>query len=274
VLIFVNIILLFIIVISLISVSSRLFFRGKNKLSKPDSTNYYLREERQNKRNQILKTVLYIGTFLLNWILFERIFGLIGVLYGSINLISIYTLVKLIIHLKKPKSECRKQKIINKLKMQFKLKYLIFTIISTIYLIGIYMMFSFYYPFGFIWPSNFVVYIILGYIAFPVFLSVEILLRKIVYPQLRFLKSEGSKNRILTITAIIIIISLMILSQRISHFPSVLFTYIIFLLTIIQNTKIFQSVKNFYPTVIISFTIIQVFFAAVLSNAIGVSIIL
>ncbi len=274
VLIFLNIILLFIIVISLISVSSRIIFRKKHKSEESDLLIYESLLITLNKRRQIGKIVLYLGTFLLNWVIFERIFGIKGVLYGSINIILFYTLIKIFLHCKKPKSERSKHKLLEFIKSQFNLKYIVFTIICTVYLIGIYMIFSFYYPFGFIWPSNFVVHFTLGYLAFPVFLSIEILLRKVIYPQLSNLKSESSKNRVLILTMIIIMISLMLLTMRISHFPSVLFMYIILLMVIIQNTKILHNVKSFYPVIIISFSIIQIFFAAVLSNAIGVSIIL
>ena len=66
----------------------------------------------------------------------------------------------------------------------------------------------------------------------------------------------------------------MLLTQKLSLFPSVLFMYLIFLVVIIQNTKIFQNVNSFYPVVFISFRLIQIFFAAVLSNAIGVSMVM
>ena len=272
--IFLNIILLFIIIISLISVSSRIFFRKKHKPEESNSINYNPLLTNSNNRKSMLKIVLYIGTFLLNWLIFERIFGIKGILYGSLNLVFIYSLIRLLVYLKKPKYMGRKQNLRELIKSQFNLKYIMFTIICSAYLIGIYMIFSFYYPFGFIWPSNFVVHFILGYLAFPVFLSIEILLRKVIYPNLNNLKSEHSKNRVLILTSIIIMISLMLLTMRISHFPSVLFMYIIFLLIIVQNTKILENVKSFYPVIIISFSIIQIFFAAVLSNAIGVSIIL
>ncbi|MFW9824557.1 MAG: hypothetical protein ACFFE4_16560, partial [Candidatus Thorarchaeota archaeon] len=79
-------------------------------------------------------------------------------------------------------------------------------------------------------------------------------------------------NKVLTLVSLIIMIVLMFLSMRISILPSSLFMYTIFLLVIIQNTKIFQNVKSFYPVVIITFVIVQIFFAGVLSNAIGVNI--
>ncbi len=273
VLIFINILLIFITIISLISVSASLFFRKNNKFDKPCSFNYR-KFNNSNKRRQVIKPIAYTGAFLLNWLIFERIFGMVGIIYGSISMILFFVVIKLVIYFKKSKNMRFNFILKEKIKSEFKIKYLIFTAMCAAYFIGIYMLFSFYYPFGFIWPSNFVVDFILGYLAFPVFLSVEILLRKVLHPSLQFLKSESSMNRILIISTIIIMVSLMGLMRKFSYFPSVLFMYIVFLLVIIQNTKIFQNVNSFYPVVIISFSIIQIFFATVLSNAIGVSIVL
>ncbi|MFX0083359.1 MAG: alpha/beta hydrolase [Candidatus Hodarchaeota archaeon] len=274
VLIIINLALLFINVIYLISISSRLFFRKEEGIEDLNSINYEILFSNSYKKRQILKVVLSIGAFLLNWVILERIFGLPGVLFASLNMILIYYLIKLIIFLKKPKKIGVKLNFTKKVKAQFKLKYLIFTILSTVYLLTIYMMFSFYYPFSFIWPSNFAVHIILGYFAFPVFLSIELLLRKVIYPQLKFLKSKGSKNKVVMITTILVLISLMFLTKRLSYFPSLLFTFLIFVLVIIQNTKIFEKINSFYLVVIVSFSIIQIFFAAVISNAVGISLII
>ena len=187
-------------------------------------------------------------------------------------MVGLYYLVKFLSYLKASKVERRRIFSLKYIKSHFKFKYLIFIMLSTVYLIAIYMIFSFYYPFSFIWPSNFAVHFILGYLAFPVFMSIELLFRKIIYPQLIFLKSKSSKNRVILITTILVLISLMFLTKRLSYFPSLLFTFIIFVLVIIQNTKIFENIKCFYPVVFISFTIIQIFFAAVISNAIGISL--
>ena len=274
ILIFLNIILLFIIVISLISISSRIFFRKKNEIKEFNLSNYQSISTSLSKGKYTLEIIIKIGLFLTNWFIFERIFGIKGILYGSLNFIFIYMGIEIITYLKKPRHERNKVKLKKIIQSQLKIKYIVFTIICTLYFIVIYMIFSFYYPFGFIWPSNFAIHFLLGYLAFPVFLSIEIFLRKVIHPKLSILNSESSRNRVLLITAIIIIISLMLLSAPISHFPSVLFMYVIFLLVIILNTKILQSVKSFYSVVMISFSIIQIFFAAVLSNAIGVNIIL
>jgi predicted esterase len=272
ILIIINIALLFMSVIYLISISSKIFFRKEQGIKDLNSSSYETLISNSYKKRQILKVVLWIGAFLLNWAIFERIFGLQGVLFASLNMILIYYLTKLILFLKKPKKIGVKLNFTKNLKAQLKLKYLIFTILSTVYLITIYMMFSFYYPFSFIWPSNFAVHFILGYFAFPVFLSIELLLRKVIYPQLNFLKSKGSKNKVIMITTILVLISLMFLTKRLSYFPSLLFTFLIFILVIIKNTKIFEKINSFYLVVIVSFSIIQIFFAAVISNAIGIGL--
>ncbi len=270
-LIFINIILIFISVISLISISSRIFFRKEKKFEHFTSLGIELSTNTSNNLKIIITTTLYIGAFLLNWVLFEKFYGLKGIVYASILMLISFAAIRIISYIKKSKKIRTIPNLKQMIKNQFKLKYLIFTLICATYFIAIYMLFSFNYPFGFIWPSNFVVDFMLSYLALPVFFSIEMLLRKVIYPKLKFLKSEGSKNRVLIITAIITMITLMALTRQLSYFPSVLFMYVVLLLVIIQNTKIFQNVKSFYPVVLISFTMVQIFFAAVISNAIGVS---
>ena len=215
--------------------------------------------------------MLIITGFLLNWLLFECIIGIIGLVYSSIGVIVVFTIFKIIAYLKKTKGLIKNSDFKKIIKTQFKLKYIIYTISCVSYFIAIYMIFSFYYPFGFIWPSNFVIHFLMGYLVFPVFLSIELLLRKVIYLNLSSFKH---KNRVIITLAIVIIFSLMLMTQKLSFFPSELFMYVIFLFVILLNTKIFQNIKSFYPNVLISFSIVQIFFAAVLSNAIGVSMVI
>jgi pimeloyl-ACP methyl ester carboxylesterase len=274
VLIFLNILLIFIIVISLISVSSQIFFRKKNRNDELESHIHKPVLSSTSKRKSLLRIPLFLGLFLLNLFGFQKIFGLKGILYGSLCFLVVYVMVKLISLLSTLKQGKCKLNLNKILKTEFNLKYFIFTIICTVYFIGIYMMFSYFYPFGFIWPSNFVVHFMLAYFVFPIFLSIEILLRKVIHPLLNSLKSESSKNKVLLIATVLIMLTLMMLSRCMSYFPSVLFMNIIFLLVIIQNTKILQNLRTFYPVVVTSFTIVQIFFATVLSNVIGVNFIL
>ncbi|MFX0024287.1 MAG: alpha/beta hydrolase [Candidatus Hermodarchaeota archaeon] len=270
-LIIINIILIFTLLISLISVSSRIFFRKENDNETAVLIDNNLVISTPTKRKQSVKLLLFITGFLLNWLLFESIFGIIGLVYSSIGMIVILKIIKIKTLLKKKIGSKKKSDLLTNIKTQLKLKYIIYSIFCVSYFILIYMIFSFYYPFGFIWPSNFIVHFLWGYLVFPVFLSIELLLRKVIYP---YLVSFKHKDGILMISAIVIIFSLMLMTQKLSFFPSELFMYVIFLLAIILNTKIFQNVKSFYPVVLISFSMVQIFFAAVLSNAIGVSMVI
>jgi len=274
VLIFLNIVLIIIITTYLISISSKVFFRKKNDAVDYISINNESRIYASNKTKQIFKIISYIGAYILNWILFKIIFGSIGIIYASINMILVYLAIKLFIHFKKPKYERKTQNIVKKMKSQWKLKYIVFIIISMSYFIVLYIMFSFYYPFGFIWPANLTLHSLLAALTFPIYLSIEILLRKVIYPQLNYTNSEASKNKIIIINAIVLIVSLTALTPHLSCFPSGVFTHLVFLIVIILNTKIFESIKSFYPIVVISFNIIQIFLATLLSNAIGVNMVL
>ena len=65
----------------------------------------------------------------------------------------------------------------------------------------------------------------------------------------------------------------MFFAQNFAHLPSVLFTFLILLVITVYNTIIFEHTKRFSAVLISSFDIIQLFFSAVISNVIGISII-
>ncbi|MFX0057640.1 MAG: alpha/beta hydrolase [Candidatus Hodarchaeota archaeon] len=191
------------------------------------------------------------------------------IILGSITII--LTILGFRIYLTKPKEERQKidiKKLI--LKPPKKLKYFIYSTVSSFYFIAIYMIFTYFYPFAFMWPSNYLNFIIGSITAFPIYFSLEIFYRKVIYPRLNFLRTERQKSYVIIILATFIQINLMILTWSWAFFPSVIFTYLIFLIVIIQNTLIFEHTKSFGSVVLSSFEIIQIFFAAVVSNAIGI----
>ena len=181
----------------------------------------------------------------------------------------IYIAVKLAVVYKKIVKEKVKFNLNLLAKSPIRVKSFIYSSVCTVYFIIIYLIFSFSYPFAFMWPSNYMNYI-LTVTAFPIYFSMEILYRKAIYPRLNFLKSEKSKSIIIIILAIFIQVNLIFLTWSWSFFPSVIFTYLIFLIVIIQNTLIFEHTRTFSSVVLSSFEILQMFFAAVISNALGI----
>ena len=120
------------------------------------------------------------------------------------------------------------------------------------------------------WPSNYLPNIIMATVAFPVYFSMELLFRRAIYPQLNFLKTEQKKTQWTIIIAVYVFINLVSLTWAWSFFPSVMFMYLIFFYTIIQNTLIYQNTQRFSTVLLSSFNVIQLFFAAIISNALGI----
>ncbi len=267
--------LLFLIVLLLTSYMAQFFtYKDEDQDTAPTENNP--KHPRIHESYKIAKIVIYTGMFLLNWEIFERIFGLIGIFYASLNITIIYLLIKMINYYNKLKLDKVKfgwLQFKTLLKFQFRLKHVIFALFASFYFIGIYILFSFSYPFAFMWPSNFI-QILVAELAFPIYFSIEIFYRKILYPQLTFLKTERKKSLWIIAISIFIQIFLISLTSSWLFFPSVIFLYAIFSVVIIQNTLIYENTKSFSLTILSSFNIIQLFFAAVVSNVLGISTVL
>ncbi len=273
VLIFLNLGLLISIILLLISYSSK-FLRLNNKFNNESSENhkYPSLKKKIGKIIDILKILFYSFIFITNWLYFSFFFGLIGIFYASLLFSSGYLIIKFIaygLHFKERKIRFNKKKLKKVLRQEFNVNMLVYTTICAWYLILVYLLFSFYYPFAFMWPSN-LLNIVISIAIFPIYFSIEILFRKILYPRLNFIKSEKNKAKIIIISAFIIYGILMMLARNYTYLPSVLFTFIIFFIVTVGNTIIYEHTRTFSAVLISSFNIIQLFFSAVISNVIGI----
>jgi dienelactone hydrolase len=276
IILFVTLILLVFIILSLISYTSKYIPFKKEVLlieTVRKQTTLLKIKDKAIKVKQILKIVFYTTIFLLNWELFERVFGLAGIFLASLNITVIYFTIKIILYL----TELRKDEVkfdLNQIKAliksEFQLRYLIYALVCNFYFIAIYVIFSFFYPFAFMWPSNFLNTVLAAAVVFPVYFSLELLYRKAIYPQLSFIKNERKKTIWIVVIALYVQINLMTLTWTWAFFPSVIFMYLIFLYAIIQNTLIYENTQRFSAVILSSFALIQLFFAAVVSNALGI----
>ncbi len=274
--IFITLILLILIVLSLTIYTSKFFPYKKESLEKPMpiiTGKLSKIKDRATRIRKILQIIVYTTLFLLNWEIFERTLGLLGIFYASLNITIVYFTVKIVIYLRKLKDEKVKfdlKHIWDLIKSELQSKYLVYALICNGYFIAIYLIFSFFYPFAFMWPSNFFGTLLAAAVVFPVYFSLELLYRKVIYPQLNFIKRERIKSFWIIIIAVYIHINLMTLTWTWAFFPSVIFMYLILLYAIIQNTLIFENTQRFSTVILSSYIIIQLFFAAVVSNAIGI----
>ncbi|MFX1375081.1 MAG: alpha/beta hydrolase family protein [Promethearchaeota archaeon] len=280
ILIFLNLGLLIAIIFLLISYSAK-FFRLR-----PESNNQILEKEKDslskikrikkkiNSSIKIIQIVCYSSLFILNWLYFNYHLGLIGIFYASLVFSGSFIIIKFFIYLirlKRQEIRFNKQHIKDIIKQEFNLSVLAYSAICSWYFILVYFIFSFYYPFAFIWPSN-ILNVFISITIFPIYLSIEILFRKIMYPLLNFVKSEKNKARITIISAFIIYITLMTIARSYTYLPSVLFTFVIFLIVTVGNTIIYEHTRTFSAVLVSSFSIIQLFFSAVISNVIGLGL--
>ena len=274
VLIIINFGLLLLIVFLLISYSAK-FFRFK---ALPDNqktekkVGILSKNEKLDKIIKIVKILFYSAIFILNWQFFASTFGLIGIFYASIIFSGSYLtfkLVKFMIQFKKKRAGSIRSELVKILKEEFELNVLIYTMVCALYFIIVYLLFSYYIPFAFFWPSSITsIFLSIGFL--PIYFSIELLFRKIIYPLLDFLKTEKSKAKITIISALIIYIIFIAFARSYSYLPSVLFTFVILLLMAIFNTIIYEHTRRFSAVLLSSFAIIQLFFSAVISNVVGI----
>ena len=277
VLIFLNLGLLVAIIFLLISYSAR-FFRLR-----PESIDKNLEKQKRSlskkkkiakliKISKIIQILFYSSLFIINWLIFTEIFGLIGIFYASLVFSGFFLIIKFIvylIHLKRHEIKFSRNELKKVLKQEFNGNVLVYATICAWYFILIYLLFSFYYPFAFMFPSS-IVNIFISIAIFPIYFSIEILFRKILYPLIDFIKSEKNKAKIIIIFAFVIYVILMVLAINYTYLPSVLFTFVIFLIVTVCNTIIYEHTRTFSAVLISSFVIIQLFFSAVISNVIGI----
>ncbi|NHJ22811.1 MAG: alpha/beta fold hydrolase [Candidatus Lokiarchaeota archaeon] len=276
--IFITLILLVLIVLLLTIYTSKFFpykpVREELQIQKHNEQKLLMKiKVRVNKVRKILQIVLYTTLFLLNWQIFERALGLGGIFFASLNITAIYFIGKFILYyrkLKKQEIKFNLKQVILLIKSEFQFKYLFYAILCNAYFIGIYLIFSFFYPFAFMWPSNFLNTWLAAVVVFPVYFSLELLFRKVIYPLLNFIKNERKKSLVIILIATFIQLNLMALTWSWAFFPSVIFMYLILLYAIVQNTLIYEKTQRFSTVILSSFDIIQLFFAAVISNAIGI----
>jgi len=273
---FITLLLLLFIVLSLISFTSK-YIPYKKEVLRVEvvrkRTGLSMIIDTAKNIKQILKIVFYTSIFLLNWEIFERVFGLGGIWLASLNITVIYFTVKIMLYLRELRKDNVKfdlNQIKTLLKSEFQSKYLLYAIVCNFYFIAIYVIFSYFYPFAFMWPSNFFNTVLGAAMVFPVYFSLELLYRKAIYPQLSFLKKERIKTIWMLIIVGFVSINLMTLTWTWAFFPSVLFMYLILLYASIQNTLIYENTQRFSAVIMSSCVLIQLFFAAVVSNALGI----
>ncbi|MBD3196599.1 MAG: alpha/beta fold hydrolase [Candidatus Lokiarchaeota archaeon] len=229
--------------------------KGKNKISHP-----------------LFKLALYIFIFVGTWAFFSFLFGFNGLIISSLVIIIFYILMN---YLEFEASSFRSKisfytSVKNYLKSQLERKVLVQAVLSTAFFVGFYLIFSLSYPFAFFFPSSFLSFLF-ALTGYPIYLSLEIFHRKIIYPALSFIKSAKKK----TIAIILIIILVQILFYGVALFwifiPEVVAVNLVITIVLIKNSLLYERTQNFLSLIVSSFLIIQIFFGATISTVLGLN---
>ncbi|MFX0070594.1 MAG: alpha/beta hydrolase family protein [Candidatus Hermodarchaeota archaeon] len=267
----ITIIALFITELYLMHYMSKYFDFEKDEESHEEESNESF--TKKEKFLQILKILLYFSIFIGIWIFFTIQFGLIGIFYASLIMFFSYIIVKIINTTLKDKRETLKSIMVETIKSQNEQSAIAYTILCTGIFLGFYLAFSIAYPFIFVFPSDYLS-ILLALAAYPLYLDFEIFYRKIIYPKLSFIKSNDARMALITTLAIINLIILIGFNIFWALFPAVLVLYMMFLLVIIKNSIIYEKTGKFITVIIGSFLVIEIFFGAAISEALGISSVL
>lgn len=245
------------------------YFELKRDIKKEKPYKILKKVPRKEVIMQFMKIFVYFSIFISIWLFFTLQYGLIGLFYTSIIMLLSYLFIKLSIYSIKEKKEEEKFNLKKFLKLQYDKNAIAYSILCTGVFLGLYLAFSFTYPFIFVFPSH-PLSILLALSAYPLYIVFEIFYRKIIYPKLYFMKSERSKTVLITTLAIINHIILISLNLSLAFLPAVLVFYLIFLMVIIKNSLIYEKTGKFITVFIGSFIIIEIFFGAAISQALGI----
>ncbi|MFX1364007.1 MAG: alpha/beta hydrolase family protein [Promethearchaeota archaeon] len=232
------------------------------------------KSKKYSNRKDIIKVCLCFIGFLTLWITMLKIIGVIGLLISPMIILLLYFLyiiMKYIIT-----AEIKGEKITtyielrlkDEIKSQFHKNVIFYSLFTSSVFLLLYLALSFSYPFAFFSPRNFLSYI-LTFSIYPFYLSMEIFYRKIIYPNLKFIKSASNRTIITSLMELINVVVLIYFSNTLFLISGMLVTYLMFLAVMVMNSIIYERTNKFSSVLISSFIIIQIFFGSVVSTILG-----
>ena len=214
-----------------------------------------------DKKKQILILFFSISGFISLLILGSFFLGVWASMFASFIIILIYLLI---IRRKVRKTDLNGDKKLNlkdRIKSEITKKSLAYSAVCSLIFLGFYFAFALFYPFWLYYPYSFLA-IAIAMIYIPLYLSMEIYYRKIIFPSLEFFKSK--KTRTYVISFITIFTQIFLLSLTLLYFslPVIIMTSFAFLLVSIMNGIIYHKTEKLGATLLNSFIIMSLFYAA------------
>ena len=255
-----------------LSIFSLMIYASKFILKKKDSSSIKSSYQRRissefevspvsDKKRQILVLSFSLPIFIGLWILGSLLVGALASLFVSGMIILIYLLfIRKLLHNKDQKEDAKLNWKDN-IKSEATKRALLYSFCSSLIFLGFYFGFALAYPFWILYPLTFLAFVI-ALIYIPLYLSMEIFYRKIIYPSLKFIKSK--KTRTYAITGITVFVQLFVLVYSIPliGLPVVIATNIVFMVVSLMNGILYYKTEKLEAGLLNSIIIMTVFYGA------------
>lgn len=205
----------------------------------------------------LISLILYVGL----WVLTVEFFELSAIYIAPFIIIGVYILYKLVTTLKDRKMEGSKDYIIDEIKSQLNKGVMVYSVFAGFVFMGFYYLLAFTIPWTLLYPPDFASFIG-SFMIFPMYLSSEIIYRKVFLPLTKFMKSE--KRRTLFLSIIILFIHMYFVFISFWYFgrPGIMAAFCAYLMASVMNSILYHKTKKFISVIINSIIINGLFFGS------------
>lgn len=226
-------------------------------------------EEKSRNNLNAIKFILSLIFYVALWVIMFESFYISAIYIAPLIIIGVYLLYKLAIILKKRKLEINKEVIRNEIKSQFNRNVLIYSVFSGCVFMGFYYLLAFTIPWTLLYPPDFASF--LGsFLIFPMYLSSEIVYRKIFLPNLNFIKSEKTRTSLLSIIVLFIHMYFVFNSFWYVGYPAIMASFFAYLMASVMNGILYHKTKKFISVIINSIIINSLFFGSLVPMLINI----
>jgi hypothetical protein len=246
-------------ILSIVIYGSKYFLKKKKELPA---------EELSKKYVNTLKFLIAIILYFALWVLSVSFLWLSAIYIAPLIIISTYLLYKVLMVFLIQKTDIKKNNIKEAIKSQFDRDTILYSVFAGCTFMGFYYLIAFTVPWTLLYPPDFASFIG-SFLIFPLYLSSEIVYRKVLYPVTTFI--ESPKKRTLFVSIIILFFHMYFVFNSFWYYgyPDLIAAFFAFLMATMINSILYHKTKKFSSVLINSIIINGLFFGAAIPALIG-----
>ncbi len=267
------IMIVFLLIAMCLTVLSIIIYYSKYLLKEKREPLTEAMDKKSNNKIIALKFSIALISYIALWVLTITIFGLSAIYIAPFIIIGTYILYKLVIALKVKNVEISKESIKNEIKLQFNRGTVVYSVFAGVVFMGFYYLIAFTIPWTLLYPPDFASFIG-SFLIFPLYLSSEIIYRKVLLPHTKFIKSQKKRTLFLTILILIIHMYFVFMSFWYDGYPATMAAFFAYLMASVMNSILYHKTKRFSSVIINSVIINGMFFGSAVPVLIGLLVFL